>query len=180
MDWIDNSRGVIGYNDNNEVIIDGERVPNSNLTDMITWLVGSRKRNPPMPGLNSWMNALSRLGLPRSIIKEESRLRALENGTVSSNLDPTLTVSAVNKKKMNDSAAGSIEDEDWTTLSRGKKKKQEKKKQNSKRRNKKEAALRGNGGRVWKPKKRYKKNVLTPDNATFRRWLGSLTSVAST
>ena len=200
LDWIDNSRGLISYNENNEVSIDGERIPNSNLTDMITWLVGSRKRNPPMPGLNAWMNALSRLGLPRSIIKEESRQRALEIGAVNSDLDPTLISrgkaegvddddkrrrkwanESYDEKKMIDWDI----DDGWKAMSRKEKKKLDKK--NSKRKesdNKKKAKGAGSEGMKGRGvaasgsvRKRYKKKVLTPGDVTFKRWIGSLASM---
>ena len=95
-DFIMNSKGRIGIADNNEAVLDGEPINNSNVYDYIQYLVGTKSKNPKLPGLFRFVKILRELGFPKSMVADKSRLNILETGEVSSELDPLLNA---NEKK---------------------------------------------------------------------------------
>ena len=90
FDIIKNSNGRISVDADNGVTIDGSKIAGSNVIDLVSYLVGRKKRNPKLPGLSSFVSVLRELGIPKTLINDPSRLDILESGIVPASLDPTV------------------------------------------------------------------------------------------
>ena len=98
LQFINNSNGKMAVDSaDNTLLIDGQKIPGSNVIDLITYLVGRKTRNnPQLPGLSNFLTGLKQLGIPKSLINEQSRLRLLENvDNIPSGLDPTVNTGAI-------------------------------------------------------------------------------------
>lgn len=91
IDFLAGNNQRIKYDVNNNVYIDGTQIPKSNIIDYVSWLASKRTRNPKMHGLSSFLGVLKDLNFPKSLLKHQDRLDALEIGSVSSDLDPNVT-----------------------------------------------------------------------------------------
>jgi hypothetical protein len=78
----------IQYNDNLELIINGNRIPDSNIIDLVKAITGKSKKIPKTPGLALFIKGLKRLNIPLYSAGSNARRRLLETGEIGTVLDP--------------------------------------------------------------------------------------------
>ena len=76
---------IIRWNDNGEVIFKGDKIPDSNLIDLISSVTTQRKLNLPLMTQTVFMKALSEVNVPESWIKNKKSRSLYESYKMSSN-----------------------------------------------------------------------------------------------
>lgn len=75
LDHIQNTASI-NWNDRNELMVDGNTIPNTNIVDLITDLTKDKTASDP-PGMKEFIGALGKTNVPRAAIQNKIRTAAI-------------------------------------------------------------------------------------------------------
>ena len=108
LERIGSKNSHIQYNDNLELIINGNRIPDSNIIDLVKAITGKSKKIPKTPGLGLFIKGLKRINVPLYSAGSNARRRLLETGEVDIDLDPLSESVSLKPKKRKKIGTGII------------------------------------------------------------------------
>ena len=84
---------VITWDDTGQVLLDGVLIPKSNISDLVSDVMRSRKHFNPV-GVQEFYNVLNKINVPKDLVRNERRWSEAEKGKVDEKTPPKeLTIS---------------------------------------------------------------------------------------
>ena len=88
LDRLKSNQSNLSYNENYEIIYNGNRIPDTNILDLIKTVVGRSKKIQKTPGLKIFIKMLKDLNVPLYSAGTPQSRRFLTTGEIDSALDP--------------------------------------------------------------------------------------------